>query len=313
MITCIQKYRKTMYYNKKKIVMSVAALLFFASSVAETAVVIDARSARGTWKKEVIAHRNVALTREKMNSAEITIDVPREGKYQLCAYVYHDLFRYYSSFNVEVIDSQGVRYGGEHRIEHLWYLEKRKTGRWFFVSFTNDAYWHMPKGEARLRFWVDCYPSVWEEKKEAVEGNCAIESFFLLPVHESKGALSLSWMREAEIENTAWKKYDYHSVYGTNVIETKKKNADVVYQIKLPQASEYECVLSVLSSTQNTLEITFVKDGQKKKSHMDIEGNVRWQTIKGGAYHLEAGEYTVTIRTRKRGKMTIDYFFLMPA
>src|SRR3989338_8581868 len=98
-------------------------LLTSSKLLAETSLFIEAVNAQGAWQKGVVTARKAVFTDQPGVVSEIDINVPKEGRYQLLAYVHHN-WRNRNAFphiRVEAVDAKENSHGGSHTLENIWY------------------------------------------------------------------------------------------------------------------------------------------------------------------------------------------------
>ncbi len=74
------------------------------------------------------------FTNKKGAISEVEFEVPKNGYYQLYAYVYHNWRDSFPFIYFEGKDSNGIQHKGYTFFEKCWYLDKSSCGRWLMHS-----------------------------------------------------------------------------------------------------------------------------------------------------------------------------------
>ena len=144
-----------------------------------------ATDAKGSWQIGKIGDKNVILTEKANEKGYITIDVPKDGYYQLYISLYHSWRKYCPFLYIDVVDSKGKHYSNYTFSEPRWYLEAGK-GRWEFRSPSAFPFWHLHEGKLKMEFWLVSKNSPWVLRRASVEGEVAIGKFVLIPIEKNK-------------------------------------------------------------------------------------------------------------------------------
>lgn len=273
---------------------------------------VEAVNSRGDWKEGVVAARRVIFTDKAGAGSEIDIDVPAEGKYQLLAYIHHN-WRNRNAFpyiRVEAVDAKGSSHSGSHTIENIWYLEDNDSGRWFFVSLSENPYWELPEGRVRLKFRAEGRSSPWEDKSVPLEGKVSIYGFILAPVTVNGDNSHSFLLINPEHCGGRWNVVDYDKEYSTNFVETEKKGAEFSCAISIPKAAYYSGVFSVLSAQGGSLGVEIENKGFSFKRTITLKNNPEWQMCQLELVYLNKGGYSIKVKNLKPTLLKMDFLLL---
>ena len=289
-------------------------LLISSKLLAETSLFVEAVNAQGAWQKGVVTARKVVFTDQPGVVSEIDINVPKDGKYQLLAYVHHN-WRNRNAFpdiHIGAIDSKGNSHSGSHMIENIWYLEENDPGRWFFVSLSDNPYWEFPEGRLHLRFWIEGKYSPWEGRGVFLENVVSIYAFLLMPILEDNANMYSSLLINPESCAGMWDRIPYHRNYGTNLTESGRKNMVFSCSVNIPVSAYYKGWLSLLSATVGSLEIRIKNKLINYKSVIKLKDNKEWEFIAFGPAYLSKGDYHISVKNLKQGRPAVDFLMLLP-
>jgi hypothetical protein len=279
---------------------------------AECSIRIDSKASTGEWSKGVVSYRDAVFTHKEKVSSEAEVYIPAQGKYQLIAYIHHNWRKSCPCVYVEAIDSAGKAYKGYYAMEHIWYLNSRAQGRWFFVSLSNPPYWELPKGVLRIKFWAQAKDNAWVDRTVPMENRISIAHFFLLPVRGENPAVFLSWMPNIESGTGGWEVCDYDPVYATNFIKTQQKGQIFHVRFDVPVSAKYSGWLSVLSESDAPLEICFKNKEKEITQAVVLKAGTSWNLVSLESVSLEKGPCEIYFRNLDHNAVMIDYFFLAP-
>ena len=141
------------------------------------------------WKNDVIDGREVIKTDQIEKFAEVRIAVPETGDYQLYIHLYHQWQNHCPYLFFEAVDSYDQNYKSYIFSEHRWYL-KPGQGRWEFRTPSATPFWHLNKGELKLKFWLEAKDNCWQQNDVEVESFVAIDKFILIPVNVKENKFS---------------------------------------------------------------------------------------------------------------------------
>lgn len=293
--------------------LSYFSIVLFSLSVSslygKDFAVISAAKSKGEWRKEVVTHREVVSIDEPRKISEINIFVPRDGKYQLLAYVHHNWRNRdaFPCFCVEAVDYRGNKHRGSHIIENIWYLEEDDSGRWFMISLSQNPYWTLPKGKLRLKFWAVGKKSTWEKEETPFEGKIAINSFFLIPILNDGKDLVLSNLLHPEVCQGDWKVINYESSYATNFISSEKEGGRAVCNIDVHKAGYYKILLAVLSSSGGRLKISFNSKLKNQAVPIFLTAGDRWKMVFTEPVYFDRGIYRMELENESVEKIMVDF------
>lgn len=283
-----------------------------ASIWAEACLVVDAANSKGAWKKGIVMDRKVLFTDKAYAVSELQIDVPAPGKYQLFAYLHHNWRESFVYIYVEAVDSNGIAHKGYHKVENIWYLRQEDIGRWFFISLMQDPYWNLPEGKLNVKFWVEGKTAAWEDTIVPMEDKVSVEHFFLIPTVSSETGTFLPGMINLESGRGDWHSHYYYPRYATNLIETNRKNSTFSYKADIPASLYYQGWLSVLTPSDNSLEIRLKNKSNQHKLNIELNGKEQWQLISLEPLYLNEGTYSIVLESLRSHKILIDYFIAIP-
>ncbi|MDD5080180.1 MAG: hypothetical protein PHH68_07690 [Candidatus Omnitrophica bacterium] len=286
--------------------------LLYSPVFAASGSVVDAGNATGGWNKGIITAREAVFTDRALARSEVKAYVFEPGKYQLFAYIHHNWRRSVPRILVEVVDNNGFLYQGFHRIENIWYLDQDSPGRWFMASLTTEPYWGLPRGDLTIRFWAESQEGVWDTAKAAMEGDVAIDKFFLIPVQGSGKDLSLSGVIYPESGTGDWDISEYQAAYATNLAESAKQGQTLVVAVKVPYPGYYKLWAEAFSESDNGLKIIFRGDQDEQEMNIKIKGAASWSMIRADPVYLKQGEYKLILEHLSPDKVALDYLMLLP-
>lgn len=294
-----------------------AALLLFIFSYStslssEIQLFCDILYADGLWEKGTILDRAAVFTNKAGAVSSVKINIPKAGRYQLFGYIYHNWRKSVPNFCIEAIDSKGTRHKGYHKIENIWYLNESTTGRWFFVSLSQNPYWELPEGKLKINFRAEAKDSTWGKAIVPMESIVAIGGFFLVPVLNSDKEIFMPWLISHEQGKGGWDSISYHQQYGTDLIQTNKKNALFSYVSHIPIAGYYRLVLSVLSSSDNFLEIAIGDMHNRYNFSAEVKSCKTWRLISTNPVYLNKGKSFIKIRNVNSDQIMVDFLLLQP-
>lgn len=290
------------------------SLVISSKSLAEIPLFVEAVNARGAWQKGLVTARKVVFTDQLGVVSEIDTNVPREGRYQLLAYVHHN-WRNRNAFPaiyLEAVDSKGDKHRGSHMIENIWYLEKDDPGRWFFVSLSENPYWELSEGKLNLKFWIEGKESPWEDKEAPLESAVSVYAFLLLPILEDDFGAYSSLLINPEHCKGDWDSNPYDSEHGANLVESERKYTKFSCGINIPVSAYYKGWLSLFSPADCSLEIRIKNKLINHKSVVRLKGSKEWGFIAFGLVYLTKGDYHVSVRNLEKCKQGVDFLMLLP-
>jgi len=306
---CLKKNKKA---AGNILCLAVFFSVFAGPVFAATGAVIDAGDSSGEWHKGVITGREAVFTDKPLARSKVKAYVAEPGKYQLFAYIHHNWRRSVPRILVEVEDNNGFLYQGFHRIENIWYLDQNSPGRWFMASLTTEPYWQLPRGELTIRFWAESQEGVWDTAKAAMEGNVAVDKFFLIPVQGSGKDLSLSGVIYPESGAGDWDISGYQAGQATNLAESAKPGQSLAVAVKVPYCGYYRLWLAAFSEADNGLKIIFRGKTDEREMEIKIKGGKYWSMIRSEPVYLNPGEYKMTLEHLSPNKVALDYLLLLP-
>ncbi|MDD5044670.1 MAG: hypothetical protein PHU91_04960 [Candidatus Omnitrophica bacterium] len=296
-------------YLKVSISVFLFSILINNSQALSYGLIADALAAKGQWVKGVVADRKAVIARESGAISEIEIQVPRQGRYNLLVYVYHNWKKFSPCIYVEAVDSEGKKHFGSHRIENCWYLKEPGQGRWFMVSLSDNPWWVLPKGNLTIRFWAKgCALDAGKGTEVPMEGDIAIERFFLVPVVDE---LAVSIINP-ESTSGGWGFSYYDKNYQTGYIFTDKKNSLNSYAIKVPFSGYYQVYLSLLSLDPSALDIGISNGRIAKNARVVVKPEKEWGLVVTEPLFLNKGEYTLSLKNVEAKRVLLDYLLLLP-
>lgn len=275
-------------------------------------LVISAGDSKEPRDAAVIAKRKVILVDKLFSVYKIQAYIPRNGKYQLFAYVHHNWRDAVPCIYVKATDSAGRVHKGYHKVESIWYLDKESPGRWFFVSLAQNPCWELPQGKLDIRFWAEAKSNPWLDSPVSMEKEIAIGDFFLMPIQDSGSGIYLPWLINPETGKGDWDIFDYHPLYGTNLIRSNKDGAAFSYTVNIPSPSYYRIFVSLLSPLKNNLKIILKRKTDEKEINFDLQGKDTWFLAGSGPLYLAEGAYSLTLRHYSQNELMIDYLILLP-
>lgn len=305
--------------NKDK--RTAARILFLAAwfvllagpAFAGSGSVIDAADGSGEWKRVTVTGREAVSTNKTLARSEVKAYVAEDGKYQLFAYIHHNWRKAIPRVLVEVVNDNGLLFQGFHRIENIWYLDRDSPGRWFMACLTTEPYWNLPKGELTIRFWAESQEGVWDTAKAAMEGDIAIDKFFLIPAQGAGKELSLSGVIYPESGTGDWDIRGYHPGYATNLAQSAKLGQSLAVRTKVAYPGYYRLFLAVFSEADNQLKIIFQGNAVKEEKQIMIKAKNAWSTLGSERIYLRPGEYRIILKHLSDNNIAVDYLMLLPA
>ncbi|MFH2145770.1 MAG: hypothetical protein ABII75_07065 [Candidatus Omnitrophota bacterium] len=142
-----------------------------------------AASAQGEWQISEVEDTKVLLTNKADVKGYLDMEVPREGCYQLYVNLYHEWKKSCPFLYIEALDSKGKYHSGYLFSEPRWYL-KEDGGRWEMRSPSAIPYWRLPRGQLKIKFWIEAKSSCWEQKKTDMEEEVILKNFIIIPIDE---------------------------------------------------------------------------------------------------------------------------------
>ena len=141
--------------------------------------------AKGDWESVVIDSKQAIMTDQADSVAKIEINIPEEGLYQLCVSLYHQWQKDCPFIYFQVVDARGKRYSGYIFSERRWYLVPGQ-GRWEERCLSQNSFWKLSKGTAKIKFWPKANNSCWEQKEIEMNRYIYIDKFILYKVDKEK-------------------------------------------------------------------------------------------------------------------------------
>lgn len=122
----------------------------------------------------------------------------------------------------------------------------------------------------------------------------------------------MPWLIGQEQGKGDWDSISYHQQYGTDLIQTDKKNALFSCTSHIPIAGYYHLVLSVLSSLGNSLEVTIGDMYNRYNFSMQVKSCKTWQLISTNPVYLNKGGCFIKIKDLNPNQVMIDFLLLQP-
>ncbi len=296
----------------------------------EQELIYDADSIVGDWRDTILFDRKVKLADKINQSANIKVDIPKDGYYKIYLHLYYKWKETCPKIDF-VITNTDKKIAGSITLETNR-IAPEMAGRWVFKVLETPKLLYLTKGCTEISLTLKSIASFWKQNAELknLNGVVAIDYIFMQPViFKNDKSISLDII-EAESFRGNWHIENFDNSEQTGVLKTSSRNTVSNLTVYIPFSHLFDIYVLVKVKKNEVFIKRIQRLIQQKKQSLKIKIcdaifnfrkevslnnlNSKWQLFNVGKIYLVKNGYQFSIISDNpfSDQISMDFFILIP-